>query len=85
MLKRKDLGKLTLSPFSFYPRERGANREAMLGIRGFCVAFHALAFVSYRRAPGVTTLTYARVPDELGGSGAGATGGSFSTGTTPVT
>ena len=32
----------------------------------------ALAFVSYRRAPGVATLTYARVPDELGGSGVGS-------------
>ena len=32
----------------------------------------ALAYVDYERAPGVTTLTYARVPDELQGHGVGA-------------
>jgi uncharacterized protein len=32
----------------------------------------ALAFVSYRRAPGVTTLTFAKVPEQLAGRGIGA-------------
>ncbi len=32
----------------------------------------ALAYVDYRRASGVTTLTYARVPDALGGRGVGS-------------
>jgi predicted GNAT family acetyltransferase len=32
----------------------------------------ALATVSYRRTPGVATLTHARVPDELGGQGVGS-------------
>lgn len=32
----------------------------------------ALAYVSYRRAPGLTTLTYARVPEELSGAGVGS-------------
>lgn len=31
-----------------------------------------VAYVDYRRAPGVVTLTYARVPDELQGRGIGA-------------
>ena len=32
----------------------------------------ALGFVSYRREAGVTTLSYARVPDALAGRGVGA-------------
>jgi uncharacterized protein len=32
----------------------------------------ALAYVSYRRSPGLTTLTYARVPEELSGAGVGS-------------
>jgi uncharacterized protein len=32
----------------------------------------AIAYVDYSRAPGVTTLHYARVPDELAGAGLGS-------------
>jgi predicted GNAT family acetyltransferase len=32
----------------------------------------AIAYVDYSRAPGVTTLRYARVPDELAGAGVGS-------------
>ena len=32
----------------------------------------AIAYVDYSRAPGVTTLRYARVPDELAGAGLGS-------------
>jgi predicted GNAT family acetyltransferase len=31
-----------------------------------------LAFVNYRRTPGIVTLTYAKVPEELQGRGIGA-------------